>query len=327
MFLINICIKKVQPIRRLLFVLLVIVLLLSLYIGYTKEETTNYTFYYHPPWNNFSFPEINETQVLENEGENVGIAPPQYLSRSKKRKDSNNNSDLLVFQFVLSSEDRQALLYVFQTFVRACSKFNVTFFLYGGTLIGSLRHHDMIPWDDDIDVMVNTSHKETLRKALSSVGNNFHFHIVNTFWKFFWTKGHPVRNLPFTWPFIDIFFFAENSTHIFDEEPMFQKEFTYNKQIVFPLCLRPFAGSLLPVPRNTTAVVNQTYSLSHCAPLSYSHKLEKVLPKNPKAIIPCTELYKLYPFVFYQQIRGRVHEMLLFNTTLLGTFEVPEHCG
>ncbi|KAI3380496.1 hypothetical protein SNEBB_011094 [Seison nebaliae] len=34
------------------------------------------------------------------------------------------------------------------------TKYGLTHVLYQGTLIGSLRHHDMIPWDDDVDIMV-----------------------------------------------------------------------------------------------------------------------------------------------------------------------------
>ncbi|KAI8789234.1 fukutin-related protein [Biomphalaria glabrata] len=304
-------------------------LLLILYIVFTKEgrSTSVHAVYDQSPWTNFSFPDINGTQVLEHAGKNVGQVPPQYLSTLRKSNDSKKNAKFLAFHPVLSADDRQALLFVFQTFVRACLKFNVTFFLYGGTLIGSLRHHDMIPWDDDIDVMVNTSQKEILRKALSSVGNDFQLHFISYFSKFFWTKGHTLRHLPYTWPFIDIFFFSENSTHIFDDEPVYRNTFSYNKHHIFPFCSRPFAGTLLPVPRNATAVVNQNYSPSLCVSLAYSHKLDEVVPKTLWATIPCTELYKLYPFVFHQHIGGRVREVLLFDTTLLGTFVVSEHCG
>lgn len=50
------------------------------------------------------------------------------------------------------SDLQRAELVVFKEFIKICDKHNITYYITGGTLLGSIRHNGFIPWDDDIDI-------------------------------------------------------------------------------------------------------------------------------------------------------------------------------
>ena len=48
-----------------------------------------------------------------------------------------------------------------------CEREGISYFLYGGCLIGAVRHGGYIPWDDDIDIVMTSKDLEKLEKAIS----------------------------------------------------------------------------------------------------------------------------------------------------------------
>tara|TARA_Y100001970_G_scaffold186363_1_gene226661 strand:- start:5803 stop:6498 length:696 start_codon:yes stop_codon:yes gene_type:complete len=63
----------------------------------------------------------------------------------------------------------ELLLYITNLF----DKHNITYFIYYGTLLGSIRHNGIIPWDTDIDIFVES--KDKLEKLKNIIHKDTHY--------------------------------------------------------------------------------------------------------------------------------------------------------
>lgn len=103
--------------------------------------------------------EINACAINANKIDTYGCAPIINLETAlelcvmSKMKDNSNMRLPHTHDGRLSSIQNILLAYLLEV-DRICQKHNIKYFLGGGTLLGAIRHHGFIPWDDDADIMM-----------------------------------------------------------------------------------------------------------------------------------------------------------------------------
>lgn len=68
-----------------------------------------------------------------------------------------------------------------QELLRVCDKYNLTIWAEAGTLLGTIRHHGYIPWDDDIDMAMPREDYDKLQEiAPQEFSHPYFFQTIHT---------------------------------------------------------------------------------------------------------------------------------------------------
>ena len=144
-----------------------------------------------------------------------------------------HNPKVGYFQSALTSKQKSILLNLTATLAEVCRGLQITYFMYGGTLLGSYRHHDIIPWDDDIDLIIDKSKISQVIFAIKSLAPFYKLAVAGPRYKFYCEQSSPISKHPWGWPYIDINLYTQNETHVWDASPEFHHN-VYPKADIFP---------------------------------------------------------------------------------------------
>ena len=203
-----------------------------------------------------------------------------------------------------------------------------------GTLLGSYFFHDIIPWDDDIDIMVDYRDYPRLKKAFRNHSvwlkynlygyhdsfNEYEFDLLDDVYpdtdqvkttkhkkqiilsnrtrfhktKIFSTQANKFKNYPWRWPFIDVTFFKYNTTHFWNHDKI---QYFMPIEDFFPFHLRVFMGRWLPAPHKTGLFLKRKLDKLknfHCKRGWWNHKTEENIKVKERVSVPCDSLNKVY---------------------------------
>lgn len=97
------------------------------------------------------------------------------------------NDVSLLEEFAITSREEseylvrshEILIKLMEEFDRVCTKNNIHYYIICGSLIGVIRHHDIIPWDDDIDIAIPRADFNKLKRIAKKEWNNDTFKFLN----------------------------------------------------------------------------------------------------------------------------------------------------
>ena len=224
----------------------------------------------------------------------------------------------------MNQTDYQNMKLLLQYIDQIFTENNITYILAYGTLLGSYITHDILPWDDDLDLMVKHSDKQKILDLLEKgtkyphIGAMEHKSHEAKMIKIYLAKSPNAGKYPWRWPFADTCYFEEDGNHVWAKEA---RKISMKRDSFYPIHRRPFAGMWLPTMREPRLFLQMKYSKFHCRSHWWNHRHEKAMKRKE---VNCLTMEKYYPVVHRIPQKSGVKETLRLNGSDIYTMYVDE---
>jgi len=171
---------------------------------------------------------------------------------------------------------KQNAIDLLQLVINILNEYNIPYCLISGTLLGYMRHNDFIPWDDDIDLLVDSSILKKIKDIKIKYNTILNFNENST--TIFVNFKNKIEG--YIWPVIDLFKFTYDSEQTIN---FFGKSWIKNN--FFPVNTVSFLNINVAIPYNTNYFLDINYS-KDCLTMLVSNKfIHKTMKLTKEKII------------------------------------------
>lgn len=162
-------------------------------------------------------------------------------------------------QTMMNKNDHLLLLSMMERLNLLLRENKVEYFLIAGSLLGSFRYQNRMPWDDDIDIgIIDNPNFEKLPFSKFGLG----ILPVSFGYKVYDLKNSKLKKLESKFPFIDVFQFVQEKGEYVYKDKTARKRWSNEKfqpSELYPLTTCEYAKMILPCPAKSEQFLSKAY--------------------------------------------------------------------
>ena len=218
----------------------------------------------------------------------------------------------------MHEQDYNTLIRLINLTLTVFKEHSIGYTVSTGGLIGSYVMHDLLPWDDHIDLLI---HKNNKKRVLDLFKDGRHFGILayqnlnqpSKAVKIFFSTALNAGIYPWKWPFIDVETYIEDGADRFKLADRSDVNYYWPQESYFPTHLRPFGPLWINSPKDPKTFLKAIYSKPFSCRSSHWDSEKEVLRTVIRA--DCDLLTNHYPFVKRSPFSNITKETLVMNAT------------